>query len=77
MVISCGSGYSCSNYISQPSDSDPPPSSPHLTPITPPVIGYYITQTAPGHQSHTQDGLIIQADRAISLLMIPLAHTTL
>lgn len=41
-------------------------------------ICYYITHTAPGHQSHTehtQNWLIILAYRAISPLMISLAHT--
>lgn len=74
MAISCD--------CSQPSDSffalsEPP--LPHSTAITLPVIiCYYITQTAPGHQSHTehtQNALIIVADRAISPLMISLTHT--
>lgn len=56
-----------------------PTTSVHSTAITLPVIiCYYITQTALGHQSHTehtQNELIILADRAISPLMTSLTQS--
>ena len=81
MAISCGCSYTCSQpctaHTSQTSEYLSTSPVPHSTAITLPVIiCYYITQTAPGHQSHTehaQNGLIILADRAITPLMIPLA----
>lgn len=90
MAISCGCGYarsqpytSCMHFSAVwPSLSFrplPPTSFPRSTAISLSVIiCYYITQTAPGHQSrteHTQNGLIIPSDRAISPLMISLAYT--